>query len=120
MAKIDDTLTIPETITAPWLKRFFKNRLGFDNIRVENAGSSGYVGIRLVPENCKDYRAPLKYKKTFSPEFGQRCMAVVYKGSKELSQQAWGGNIGSTMIAMLGSQLREVLTGLLERPLTAS
>lgn len=36
MAKIDDTNEVPTTLTAPWVKRFFKRKLRIP-VRVENS-----------------------------------------------------------------------------------
>ncbi len=118
--KPDDTNEIPETLTAPWLKRFFKRKLGI-TVRVENASSSGWVRVwiqhyrSLDPKHCG-----MIYKHRFSEEFGNRCMRIVYPKSEQLREQNWGGNICSNGVAMHGRELRELLRGLLERPLAAA
>jgi hypothetical protein len=118
--KTDDTLVVPETITAPWLKRFFKNHLGIP-VFVENARSSGWVGIRIrcdQPRPGESIHAPIRYSHTFPAEFGRRCMGIVYEKSEALSKQYWGGNISSHMIAMHGQELRRLLQGLIDSPIT--
>lgn len=114
--KIDDTNVIPEDIDAPWLKRFFKRKFGIP-VRVENAGGKGWVRIWIMSDRTARHMDPLTYSHDFPPELGRRCMAIVYKSSDTVSKQTWGGNIGSHSIAMFGHELRELLAGLLERPI---
>ena len=111
--KIDDTNTIPEAIDAPWLKRFFKRKFDIP-VRVENAGSSGWVRIWIMSNRTARHSDPLTYNHRFPDELCQRCMAIVYKSSETLSKQTWGGNIGAHSIAMYGRELRELLEGILE------
>lgn len=114
--KTDDTNTIPETLNAPWLKRFFKRKFGIP-VRVDNAGSSGWVHIWIMSDRTARHTDPLKYSHRFPTELGHRCMAIVYKSSESISKQAWGGNIGAYSIAMHGGELRELLVGILETPI---
>ncbi len=114
--KTDDTNTIPEVIDAPWLKRFFKRKFGIP-VRVENAGSSGWVRVWIMSDQT--VRHTVKYNHRFPDELGQRCMAIVYRSSDKLSQQSWGGNIGAHSIAMYGRELRELLEGLIANPIEA-
>ena len=111
MPKIDDTNAIPETITAPWLKRFFKRKLGIP-VRVQNAGS--WVQVWIMSDRTVDHREALRYKHHFPSELGNRCMQIVYAGSEKLCKQAWGGNIQQHSISLSGDQLRELLQGILE------
>lgn len=114
MAKIVEL--IPTILTAPWLKQFFKRHLGIP-VRVENAaGEKGYVRVWIQHYRCVETRN-LIYKHAFTPEFGNRCMRVVYSTSEKLSSQNWGGNIGANGIAMHGHELRELLQGILDKPL---
>ena len=114
--KTDDTSTIPEAITAPWLKRFFKSKLGIP-VRVENAGGSGWVRVWIMSDRTINHRDPLRYSHRFPGELCQRCMAIVYEGHNGLSQQTSGGNISSVSIAMFGHELRRLLQGLIDKPI---
>lgn len=116
MPKVDDTNAIPENLTAPWLKRFFKRKLGIP-VRVHNAGSSGWVQVWIVSDRTVDHREVLHYKHHFPSELGNRCMQIVYAGSEKLTNQTWGGNIQQHSIALHGGELRELLQGILERPI---
>lgn len=116
--KNDDTNVIPEDITAPWLKRFFKRKFGIP-VRVENAGSKSWVRVWIMSDRSSHHRDALTYSHSFPVELGQRCMAIVYKSSESLSKQSWGGNIGPHSISLHGGELRELLAGLLERPINA-
>ena len=116
--KTDDTNAVPETITAPWLKRFFKQKFGIP-VRVENAGSRSFVRIWIMSDPQIRHMDPLSYSYDFPPELGQRCMAIVYKSSETVSKQTWGGNVGPHSIAMYGHELRELLIGLLKHPINA-
>ncbi|MCH7555269.1 MAG: hypothetical protein IIC08_04665 [Proteobacteria bacterium] len=116
MPKVDDTNTIPENLTAPWLKRFFKRKLGIP-VRVQNAGSSGWVQVWIMSDQSVDHRHGLTYQHHFLPELGNRCMRITYAGSEKLCEQAWGGNIQQHSIVLSRDQLRELLQGILERPI---
>lgn len=107
---------IPEVLTAPWLKRFFKAHFGIP-VRVEGANRDSYVTIWIPCDRSVDHRQPIVYHHQFPAELGRRCMNIVYKGSDKLTQQDWGGNIGSHSIAMLGHELRELLRGLIDNPI---
>ena len=119
MAKVDDTLVIPEVLTAPWVKRFFKNRLGIPDVAVQNAGAVGreWMCVRIRPLPSKSHMDPLRYQHAFTPEFGLRCMGIVYEGHPTLSLQTWGGNIEGHSISMYGGEFRRLLQGLLDLPL---
>lgn len=113
--KADDTGVVPENLTAPWLKRFFQRRLGIP-IRVEGANRKGWVHLWIMSDRA--YTRELIYHHRIPPELGQRCMAIVYEGHDGLSKQAYGGNIMSNGIAMHGHELRRLLQGLIDRPLS--
>lgn len=117
MPKVDDTNTIPEDLTAPWLKRFFKRKLGIP-VRVQSAGSSGWVQIWIISDRSNQRN--LVYQHHFPPELGNRCMRIVYADSKKLLNQAWGGNIHQHSISLHGDQLRRLLQGILERPIESA
>jgi len=113
--KVDDTGVVPETLTAPWLKRFFKRRLGIP-IMVEGAGRSGWVRIWIMSDRTQPRK--LIFHHRFPPELGQRCMAIVYEGHESLSAQSYGGNITGNSISMYGRELRRLLQGLIDNPLS--
>lgn len=115
--KADDTNTIPEVISAPWLKRFFKAKFGIP-VRVEKASSNGWVRIWIISDQTIKRTDQVKYSYKFPAELGQRCMAIVYRSSESLSKQSWGGNIGAYSIALLGRELRELLEGLIANPIS--
>lgn len=116
MPKVDDTNTIPEKITAPWLKRFFKRKLGIP-VRVHNAGSSGWVQIWIRSESSTLSYQKLRYNHHFPPELGNRCLQIVYPDSEKLCSQNWAGNITSHSISLHGGELRKVLQGMIDRPI---
>jgi len=105
MAKADDTNTVPETLNAPWLKRFFKRKFGIP-VRVT-------TGTSLHPYLCvwiqSQGRHELIYEHDFPAAFGNRCMRIVYPNSEKLREQNWGGNITSHSIAMHIPEWRVVL-----------
>lgn len=114
MPKTDDTYAVPETLSAPWLKRFFRNKFGIP-VRVGNANSNSWVQIWIQSDGSPS-RA-LHYSHAFPPELGNRCMRIVYAGSEKLREQNWGGNIQPHSISLHGRELRQLLQGLLDRPI---
>lgn len=110
MTKIDTT-QLPETINAPWIKRFFKEYYGF-GVRVRSSrGRAGYVEVWL-PHKREGQN--LVYENKFPPELGNLCMRTVYSGSENLSQQNWGGNVTGVSIAMRNHEWRTVFSELLK------
>lgn len=107
---------IPEVLTAPWLKRFFKEAFGIP-VRVQNASGQKWVTIWIMSDRSISHLAPLKYDHEFPPELCSRCMAIVYKGHQTLSQQTYGGNISRYSISLHGDELRELLVGLMNNPI---
>lgn len=95
-------------MTGVELKRFINFALGIPISKLRAECSRRFCNIRIVPEKGESFHAPLRYNYTFPPEFGQRCMGIVYKSSPSLSAQAWGGNISSTGIAMYAEQWAEL------------
>lgn len=116
MPKVDDTNVVPEVLTAPWVKRFFKKHLGIP-VQVKNAGSQKWVSVWINPSNQTKHWEPLVYNHQFPAELGNRCMRLVYRGSPNLCEQFWGGNITAHSIAMYGREFRELLVGLIESPI---
>lgn len=111
-----DTSTVPETLTSPWIKRFFKERYGIP-VRVNRATSSGFVSVwimadRSVGFNLYDHR--LVYHHEFPPELGNRCLKLIYPTSEKLCAQNWAGNVQKHSIAMSGGEFRQLFTDLLE------
>ena len=119
MPKPDDTNTIPEQLTAPWLKRFFKRKFGIP-VRIHGASSSGWVQIWIESDRTLDHRVDLCYNYHFPSELGKRCMRIVYSDSEKLREQTWGGNITAHSISLHGSELRELLHGIIDRPIEPS
>jgi hypothetical protein len=111
MPKVDDTNTIPETITAPWLKRFFKAKFGI-TIRVRTM-----AGVQGGKKHISFIEVWIPGEQRFPAEFGNRCMRAVYPHSETLREQNWGGNISGGMIAMSPGQWRLVLRTLIECPI---
>jgi len=72
------------------------------------AQCGGYHEVRIIPERSDSYRDPLKYLYLFKPELGQQCMGIVYHGHPTLSLQSWGGNVGSTSIAMRPGEWKQL------------
>lgn len=112
----DDTNTIPEVLNAPWLKRFFQQKLGIP-VRIKNAGGSKWIHVWIPCDLLSHSSGELKFSHDFPPQLGQRCMAIVYKGHETLSKQSWGGNIQRHSIAMHGYELRKLLAGLIADPI---
>lgn len=104
----DDTQVIPETITAPWVKRFFKKHLGLV-VKVNNAAGPGWVTIRVVLAEQR-----------INPELGQRCMSIVYNDSEKLSAQSYGGNINGDSISLFFGEFKLLLQSLLDNPINST
>ena len=111
MAKLDkiDTTQVPHEITAPWVKRFFKDHFGIP-IRVRNAGNlSRFIGFRIQPESHPNHRHGIVYKHHFPAELGNRCLRIVYPNSEQLCSQDWAGNVQEHSISMLQSEFRQLV-----------
>ena len=109
MAKLKkiDTTQVPETLTAPWIKRFFKDYFGIP-VNVRKANGPSWVSIWISPkQNPEDHG--FTYECHFSEEFGNRCLRIVYPTSEKLCSQNWGGNIQQHSIAMLRNEFRQLL-----------
>lgn len=113
MPKIDDTNTIPETIDASWMKRFFKRKFGIP-VRVRGCGGQ-FVDV-WIPSDRSQLHV-LKYDHHFPPELGNRCMRAVYPNSEKLREQNWGGNVGAHSIAISDAQWRQVLQQCIDDPI---
>lgn len=118
MPKTDDTNTIPETLSAPWLKRFFKRKFGIP-VRVRTlSGRAGYIEVWIPSDRSNLHE--LKYDHAFPPELGNRCMRAVYPNSETLREQNWGGNVSGHSISMVGHQWRVVLQQCIDEPVAVS
>jgi hypothetical protein len=118
MSKVDDTLVIPEVVDAPWVKRFFKRRLGIP-VRVTNAGAMNFGGRGWAVVWIMSDRSQrdLVYHHEFPAELGNRCLRLTYPNSEQLCSQNWAGNVRSHDIGMDGAGWRLVLQGLLDNPI---
>ena len=113
MAKaVIDTSIVPETLTAPWIKRFFKERYGIP-VRVNRAGSNQFVSVWIMSDRSVDHRQSLVHHHEFPPELGNRCLNLVYPTSEKLCAQYWAGNVQKHSIAMSGSEFRQLFRDLL-------
>lgn len=114
--KFDDTNVVPEAISAPWVKRFFKRKFGIP-VRVENAdaGPNEWVRVWIMSDRTARHTDPMRYSHRFPDDFCRRCMGIIYRGSP-VGEQTWGGNIGAHSVAMSGREFRELLEGLLANP----
>ena len=111
MAKKHDPITsVPKVLTAPWIKRFFKEFFGTP-VRVQSANSGSFVCV-WIPCNPGGWKF-LTWDHHFPEELGNRCMRIVYADSEKLREQNWGGNINAHSISMIGSQFRRLLSGLI-------
>jgi len=110
MAKLDkiDTTQVPETLTAPWVKRFFKDYFGIP-VNVRKANGPEWVSIWISPKQNPEHQHGLIYSHHFSEEFGNRCLRIIYPTSEKLCSQNWGGNIQQHSLAMLLGQFRQLL-----------
>lgn len=92
------------------LKRFISTTLKIPIGKLRaRASSPGFNEVYIVPERSENHREPLRYLYQFPPEFGNKCMRIVYAGSDKLETQAWGGNIRSNMIAMRANEWRQLM-----------
>ena len=107
----NDHLAVPEKLSAPWFKRFFKAHFGIP-VRVQ---SGGYIQVWIQSCKQKSFCDPLKYDHLFPDWFGNLCMRTVYAKSEKLSAQNWGGNIQVHSVAMHEPQWRKVLQAIIER-----
>ena len=118
MPKNDDTNQVPDKLTAPWLKRFFKRKFDIP-VRVRTlSGRAGYIEVWIASDRSRLHE--LKYDHDFPAELGNRCMRVVYPNSEQLREQNWGGNIGSHSLSMIVPQWKKVLQGLIDDPITVA
>ncbi len=107
---------VPATLTAPWIKAFFKRHYGL-TVCVANANSNKFVtvSIRSLPRQPGEpFNAPIRYPGAFPEDLCNKCMRVIYKGHPSLEEQITGGNVGRTSIAMLGAEFRQLLAQLLD------
>lgn len=112
---MSDTNTIPTELKAPWLKRFFKEKLGIP-VRVKG-GRSSYLNVWIPSDRDETNRHRLVYHHEFPEILGNRCMRAVYPNSASLSAQNWGGNVTRYSIAMGREQWRKVLQSLIDDPI---
>jgi hypothetical protein len=113
MPKVDDTNTIPEKITAPWMKRFFKVKFGIP-VRVRGCGGR-FVDVWIPSDRSNLHE--LRYDHDFPPELGNRCMRAVYPNSETLREQNWGGNVSAHSIAISDREWRQVLQQCIDDPI---
>ena len=113
MPKADDTNIIPDKITAPWMKRFFKRKFG---IPVRVRGCGGRFMDVWIPSDRSNLHE-LRYNHDFPPELGNRCMRAVYPKSETLREQNWGGNVSAHSIAISDHQWRQVLQQCIDEPI---
>jgi len=112
MPKVDDTNTIPEKMTAPWVKRFFKRKFGIP-VRVNNCGKR-FMDVWILSDHSNLHE--LRYDHDFPPELGNRCMRAVYN-SETLREQNWGGNVTAHSIAMSDREWRQVMQQCIDEPI---
>lgn len=100
-----DTTQVPETLTAPWLKRFFKDYFNIP-VRVKNASSDSWVSVWISPDPKEVYK--LIYHHHFPEKLGNRCLRLTYPNNEKLCAQNWGGNISAHSIALCGGSFRQL------------
>ena len=108
-----DTSTVPDPLTAPWIKRFFKERYDIP-VRVKRASAGPFVSVWIMSDRSVDHRHGLVYHHHFPRGLGNRCLKLVYPTSEKLCAQDWAGNIQEHSIAMSGSEFRQLFQDLLE------
>lgn len=113
-----ETSTLSRAEFSTRLKRFFKAQFGIA-VRVStNATKNPYIDVRIPPDKNPNPRADLTYSKRFDAELGRRCMGVIYGTASKIGQQSWGGNVGSTSIAMKRDEWEKVLVQYVPPPAT--
>ena len=116
MAKARDTNAVPERITAPWVKRFFRDHFDIP-VRVRGADRDGWMMVWIMSDRSVDHRHGLVYHHEFPPELGNRCVKLTYPESEELCKQDWAGNVERHSISMHGHRFRELFEGIIANPL---
>jgi len=98
-------------MTAIQLKQFINRILGIPKSKLRATSGDRYCHVTIIPErrHRQDFKEPIRYAYQFTPELGNRCMRIVYKGHESLCAQNWGGNITSHSIAMLSHEWKELI-----------
>jgi hypothetical protein len=105
MANID-TKAVPDKLTAPWFKRFFKERFGIP-VRVQ---SRGYIQVWI---QCRQVTTrDIVYDHEFSPDLGSLCLDVIY--GDDFDNNSWAGNVQKTGIAMVENNWRSALQRIID------
>jgi hypothetical protein len=113
------TMQIPDNITAPWIKRFFKEYFGIP-VRARNwAEGKCYKNVWIMSCRKPENRHKLVYEHTFPSELTRACVLAVYPSA--VGNEAFGntaGNVRSHDIAMGDAQWRKVLQQIIADPIS--
>lgn len=96
-------------MTGIQIKQFISRTFNIPQSKLRAESGKHFCGVRIVPEKHRNFTDRFVYSYQFTPELGNRCMRIIYAGHESLSQQCWGGNVGSTSIAMSHQEWVELM-----------
>jgi hypothetical protein len=86
-------------VTCQQLKDFASKHFNIPKSKLLAQSRASHCTIRIKPDSAPESR-DLVYSHKFPPEFGNRCMRLVYAGHEPLMSQDWGGNITDTSVTL--------------------